>query len=81
VLTQLHGNCADTAACDAVPLPWMTWGWRGTASMSVRCTEHLTARCRRGSDAKAAAMLDGMVLALMLSMNPDGFAAKRRGNG
>lgn len=37
--------------------------------------------CRRGSDAKAAAMLDGMVLALMLSMNPDGFAAKRRGNG
>lgn len=36
---------------------------------------------RRGSDEKAAALLDGVELALMPTMNPDGFAHRRRGNG
>ena len=54
--------------------------WAGRATVQEADTLSDTC-CRRGSDVKAAAMLDGMQLALMLTMNPDGFAAKRRGNG
>ena len=51
--------------------------------MCAQCLGLLTSLLsprRQGVDAQAAALLEGVQLHFMPSMNPDGFAARTRGN-